>query len=75
MLVFVYRTSYSCKFLIKVKFYRRVLEKYGHNKFYENPSSGSRVGPCGWADGQTDMTKIIVVFRNFENAPKKGATS
>ena len=22
------------------------------------------------ADGQTDMTKLIVVFRNFANAPK-----
>jgi hypothetical protein len=26
-------------------------------------------------DGQTDMTKLIVVFRNFANAPnKKGRT-
>ena len=24
------------------------------------------------ADGQTDMTKLIVVFRNFANAPKSG---
>jgi hypothetical protein len=23
------------------------------------------------ADGQTDMTKLIVTFRNFVNAPKK----
>jgi hypothetical protein len=23
-------------------------------------------------DGQTDMTKLIVAFRNFENAPKHG---
>ena len=23
-----------------------------------------------YADGQTDMTKLIVAFRNFENAPK-----
>jgi hypothetical protein len=29
--------------------------------FHENPSSGSRVVPCG----RTDMTKLIVVFRNF----------
>jgi hypothetical protein len=25
----------------------------------------------GWADGQTDMTKLMVAFRNFSNAPKK----
>jgi hypothetical protein len=23
-------------------------------------------------DGQTDMTKLIITFRNFVNAPKKG---
>jgi len=23
------------------------------------------------ADGRTDMTKLTVAFRNFENAPKK----
>jgi hypothetical protein len=35
-------------------------------EFYQNLSSGSRVVPCG----QTDMTKLIVAFRNFANAPK-----
>jgi len=25
----------------------------------------------GWTDGWTDMTKLIVAFRNFENAPRK----
>ena len=25
------------------------------------------------ADGQTDMTKLIVAFRNFVNAPKTGS--
>jgi len=29
-------------------------------------SSGSQVVPCG----QTDMTMLIVAFRNFENVPK-----
>ena len=31
----------------------------------ENPSSGNRVVPCGQTDGQTDMTTLIVAFRNF----------
>jgi hypothetical protein len=47
-------------------------------KFHGNPSSGSLVVPCGQTDGQTgeqtdretDMTKLIVTFRNFVNAPK-----
>jgi hypothetical protein len=37
-----------------------------HINFHENPSSGRRVVPCE----QTDMTKLIVAFRNFANAPK-----
>jgi hypothetical protein len=41
----------------------------------ENPSSGSRVVPCGRTDRQTDrktdMTKLIVALRNFANAPNK----
>jgi hypothetical protein len=39
-------------------------------KFHENPSSVCRVIPCGRTDGRTDMTKPIVDFRNFANAPK-----
>jgi len=27
-----------------------------------------------WTDGRTDMTKLIVAFRNFANAPKEGKT-
>jgi len=39
-------------------------------KLHENTSSGSRVVPCGRADGQ-DMTKPTVAFRNIVNAPKQ----
>jgi hypothetical protein len=31
--------------------------------FQEYPCSGSRVIPCGWASGWTDMTKIVVIMR------------
>ena len=34
------------------------------------PPGGSRVVPCGRTDEQTDMTKVIVAFRNFAKAPK-----
>jgi hypothetical protein len=37
---------------------------------HENLSSGSRVFPCRRTDGQADMTKLIVAFRNFVNATK-----
>ena len=39
-------------------------------KFYQNPSSRSRVVSCGRTDGQTITTKLIVTFRNFEKACK-----
>jgi len=49
-------------------------QKYSHIKFHENPSSDSRVVPCGRTggrtDGQTDITKLIVAFRNFAKSPK-----
>jgi hypothetical protein len=43
-------------------------EKYSNIKFHENSSNRIRV-PWGQADGRTDMTKLIVVFRKFSNAP------
>ena len=50
-------------------------EKRSNIKFHENPSSGSRDVPRqqagGQTDRQTDITKLIVVFRNFPDAPKK----
>jgi hypothetical protein len=65
-LVFVYCTLYSCEILMKADFFQQVFEKYANIKFNGILSSGSRVVPCG----QTDMTKLIVAFRNFANAPK-----
>jgi hypothetical protein len=50
-----------------------------HTKFRANLSSGSRVLPCGRTygrtnrrntDRRTDMTKLMVSFRNFAKAPK-----
>ena len=57
---------------IKLEFYQQIFEKYSNIKFHENPSSENRVVPCGQTDRRTDMTKLIVDFRNFENAPKMG---
>jgi len=59
---------------MKLEFPRQIFQKYSNFKFHENPSSGSRVVSCGQTDGQTDMTKLIVAFRNFANAPKVDLT-
>ena len=64
--------------LISLKSCRQIFEKYSTIKFNANPSSGSRVVPYGRKDGQTDMqadrwtdmTKLVVIFRNFSKAPK-----
>ena len=52
--------------LNKLEFSRQIFEKPSNIKFHENPSNGSRVVPRG----QTDMTRLIAAFRNFENTPK-----
>jgi hypothetical protein len=53
---------------MKLEFSRQIFEKYSNIKFRENPFSGNRVVPCG----RTDMTKVIVAFRNFAKAAKIG---
>ena len=51
---------------MKFEFSQQIFEKVLNIKFHQNPSIGSRVVPCG----QTDTTKIVVVFRNFAKAPE-----
>ena len=60
---------------MKFEFSRQIFEKYSNIKFHENPSSGSRVVPCGPTDGRTDTAMLVVVFRNFANASKKATVS
>ena len=50
---------------MKLEFSRQICEKYASMKFRENhwEPSWSHLG------GRTDMTKLIVAFRNFANAP------
>jgi hypothetical protein len=51
--VFMQITRYSCHILMKLEFSRQIFENYSNIKFYENPSNGRRVFPCGRTDGQT----------------------
>ena len=57
---------YSCQILMKLEVSRHIFEKFSNIKLYINPPIGSRVAPCG----RTYITKLIVVSRNFANAPK-----
>jgi len=56
---------------MKLEFPGHIFEKYSNIKFHKNPSSGSRVIPCGRTDGQTDTTKLTVAFCYFANESKK----
>jgi hypothetical protein len=58
-------TRHSCQICMQLEFSRQIFQKYSNIKFHENLSSRSRV-PC---DGQTDMKKLILAFRNFAKAP------
>jgi hypothetical protein len=45
---------------------RKNFEKYSNIKFNETPSNNCST----LADGQTDMTELVFIFRNFSKAPK-----
>jgi hypothetical protein len=60
--------------LMILEFYQQIFEKCSIIKFYANPSMGEPscyMRTDGRTDRRTDMTKLIVVFRNFGNSPKK----
>jgi hypothetical protein len=59
---------------MRLEFSRQIFEKVSNTKLHQNPTSGSRIVPCVRTDRQTDrrtdMTNLIVGFRNFADAPK-----
>ena len=63
-----YCTRYYCRILMKLGFSRQIFEKASNIKLHGNASSMG--AELFHADGQTEMTKLIVPFRNFANAPK-----
>jgi hypothetical protein len=58
-----------------LEFSRQIFEKSSNIKFHENPSSVSRVVPCGRTDRQTDrqtaMLKLVVSSRKRGKALHK----
>ena len=56
------------KGLMELEFHRQIFEKYSVVKFNENPSIGAKFF---YDYLLTDMTKLIVAFRNFANVPKE----
>jgi hypothetical protein len=60
-------TRCSCHMLMKLKFSQQIFEKYSKN-FMKIRPVGVEFSRAG---GRTDMTKLILAFRNFANVPKK----
>ena len=56
---------------MKLELYGQILEKYSNIKFCKNPSSKSRVVPCG----RTDVTNLMVVSHNVASAPKTSSAA
>jgi hypothetical protein len=52
---------------MKIEFSRQIAEKYSNTKFMKIRPVGAELFH---ADEQTDMTMVIVAFRNFAKAPK-----
>jgi len=65
--VFIYSTRDSCQILINLNF----PDTFSENIYILN---FVKIRPVGTelfhADGQTDMTKLTVAFRDFANPPK-----
>ena len=70
LVVFAWRTHYSCPIFMKLEFSQQCFKNTQNIKFHENLSSGSWVVPCGQKDGWINIIKLIVAFRNFVNTPK-----
>jgi len=56
--------------LIEIGISQQIFIKVSNTKFQGNPSSGSRAGTWGQADGRTDFTKLTGAFPDYGNAPK-----
>ena len=62
----VQKYSLFCQILMRLESYRQFWEKKNSNtKFHGNPSSRSRVVPCGQMDGQRDVTKLNCRITQF----------
>jgi tRNA U38,U39,U40 pseudouridine synthase TruA len=57
---------------MKLRFSQQIFGKFSNIKFHENPSSGSRVVPCGRTDRRLDMTKQTVAFAILRTRLKTG---
>jgi hypothetical protein len=64
-------THYYCLILLKLEFIERLSKNTQVSNFMKiHPVEVELLHTEGRTDGRTNMTKLIVVFCNFANAPK-----
>jgi hypothetical protein len=64
---YYHKFTQACMF-IKLEFSRQIFRQKLKYQIYKNSSSGGRNIPTGRPDELTCMTKLTVVFRNFQQA-------
>jgi hypothetical protein len=57
--------------LMKLEILRQVYKKCSNTRFRENPSTETRVVPCGWTDGKTHMNNLNSRVPQFCECTKK----
>jgi len=65
-----------CQILMKLDFSQQIFRTFTSIKFHENPSSGSRVVPCGRTDERTWHSygsNVMVSFRNLAKTRKNSS--
>jgi hypothetical protein len=65
--VFTESTHYSCHIEMKLQFFFDIFFQEIHIKFHEHVQW--ELNSSTWTDGQTGVTKLIVIFCTFVNAP------
>ena len=62
-IIYVHSTRYSCQILMELELLGHIFEEsLNIMKFHENPSSGSRVVPCGQTDRQDEANSRFSQF-------------
>ena len=73
VLVFMWFAYYSCQILMKLEFSGQIFEEYSNIKFHEK-SIHWEPSCSMWMDRWTDMTKLILDFRNLRMCLKTVST-
>jgi hypothetical protein len=61
---------YPWPIVMKFEFARQIFGKIQISNFVKIRPVEARVVPCGRTDGRTDLTELVVAFRNFVRLPK-----